>query len=222
MPSQPDHLLLRRYVAARECGDAKAARRLWEELAVNNFDRVQQIVKTFRFSPGGPGIPEHERGSAASEAYIRVVAMGANFRSREAGRYYAALVTCVQNSCRDFGRKELRHEKQSAGSVDKTYEPGGDAGPFDAALAAYDAELRERSVDAVEEELERLEAEHLVGWAINQVSNDNYREVLQMTYQQQIPAEEIAERLGISMDNVYARRSRGLKEVETILRDSRS
>ena len=61
-----------------------------------------------------------------------------------------------------------------------------------------------------------------MGWAINQVSNDNYREVLQMTYQQQIPAEEIAERLGISMDNVYARRSRGLKEVETILRDSRS
>ena len=220
MPSQPDHLLLCRYAATRESGDLELARDLWEQLAVNNFDRVQQIVKAFRFYPGGPGIPEHERGSAASEAYMRVVAMGASFRNSEAGRFYAALVTCVQNACRDFGRKELRHEKHTAGSIDTPFEPGGEAGPFDAALAAYDAELRERSTEAVEDEVERLQAEQLVGWGITQISNDNYREVLQMTFQS-IAAEEIADQLGISMDNVYARRSRGLKELERILSDSR-
>ncbi len=221
MPGEPDHLLLRRYAVARDNGDLDLAAELWEQLAVNNFDRVKQIVKAFRFTPGGRGIPEHEWGSAASEAYIRVVAMGASFRGHEAGRFYAALVTCVQNSCRDFGRKELRHERHSAGSIDKPFEPGGEAGPFDAALAAYDAELRERAADAVEDEVERLRAEQLVGWGIQQIHNDNYREVLEMTFQN-IPAEEIADQLGISMDNVYARRSRGLKELERILSDSRS
>src|SRR3954471_21405463 len=145
MPNQPDHLLLRAYADARQDGRLDDAAELWKQLAVNNFDRVKQIVKAFRFSPGGPGSPDHERGSAASEAYIRVIAMGADFRKREAGQFYAALVTCVQNTCRDVGRKELRHQKRAAGSLDSTYELGGEAGPYDGALAAYDAALREQS-----------------------------------------------------------------------------
>ena len=222
MPAEPDHLLLRRYAAARARGDLPSATQIWEQLAVNNFDRITQIVKAFRFSPGGPGLPEHEWGSAASEAYLRVLAMGANFQAQEAGRFYAALVTCMQNSCRDYGRKELRHERRIQGSVDQSFEPDGEAGPYDAALAAYDAELRRRTADAVEEELGRQEAEHLVGWAIGRISNDNYREVLEMTYFHKLTAEQIADQLGISVDNVYARRSRGVRELETILRDLRS
>lgn len=222
MPCEPDHLLLRRYCDARDNGQSAEAVVLWEQLAVNNFDRVTQIVKTFRFSPGGPGLPDHEWGSAASEAYMRVVAMGASFRHREIGRFYAALVTCVQNSCKDFGRKELRHDRRAAGSVDARFEPDGEAGPFDTALAAYDAHLREQVSDALDAEHSRVEAEQLVAWGISQVTNDNYREVLEMTWLHKLPAEEIADQLGISMDNVYARRSRGGKELEKILRDLRS
>src|SRR4051794_4816362 len=114
MPCEPDHLLLRRFVAARDRGDVELAAELWKQLAVNNFDRVTQIVKAFRFSPGGPGLPEHERGSAVSEAYPRVIAMGAKFHEREIGQFYAALVTCVQHTCQDYGRKELRHDKRVA------------------------------------------------------------------------------------------------------------
>ena len=222
MPCQPDHLLLSHYVDARERGELELARSLWEQLAVNNFDRVKQIVKAFRFSPGGRGLPDHEWGSAASEAYIRVIAMGASFRHREVGRFYAALVTCVQNSCKDFGRKELRHDKRAAGSVDARFEPDGEAGPYDKALAAHDEYLREQVGDALRAEHSRVEAEQLVAWGISQVANDNYREVLEMTWLQKLPAEEIADRLGISMENVYARRSRGGKELEKILRDLRS
>ncbi len=222
MPYQPDHLLLRGYAAAREGGRLEEAAELWAQLAVNNFDRVKQIVKAFRFSPGGPGIPDHEQGSAVSEAYIRVVAMGADFRKREAGQFYAALVTCVQNTCRDFGRKELRHQKRAAGSLDTTYEPGGEAGPYDAVLAAHDAWLRDQSVGAVEDERDRLQAEQLVAWAIGQVANANYRQVLELTWLDQMPGDEIAAQLGVSIENVYARRSRGLKELERILRDLRS
>jgi len=218
MPCEPDHLLLRRFVSARDRGDVELAAKLWQQLAVNNFDRVAQIVKAFRFSPGGPGLPEHERGSAVSEAYPRVIAMGAKFHEREVGQFYAALVTCVQNTCRDYGRKELRHDKRVAGSLNATFEPDGEAGPFDKALAAYDAHLRAQATDALDAEHSRANAEQLVAWGISQIENDSYREVLEMTYLHTISAEEIADQLGISMDNVYARRSRGVKELEKILR----
>jgi RNA polymerase sigma factor (sigma-70 family) len=218
MACDPDPLLLRRYADAHDRGQHELAAQLWEQLAVNNFDRVRQIVKAFRFSPGGPGLPEHEWGSAASEAYLRVIAMGAGFRNREIGRFRAALVTCVQNACRDYGRKELRHERRAAGSVDEKFDPGGGAGPYDAALAAYDAELRERAGDAVEAERSRTQAEQLVAWAIAQVGNAGYREVLELTWIEKLSGEEIVARLGITPDNVYARRSRGGKEMERILR----
>ncbi len=218
MACEPDQLLLRRYADAHERGERELAAELWKDLAVNNFDRVRQIVKAFRFSPGGPGVPEHEWGSAASEAYLRVIAMGAGFRNRELGQFRAALVTCVQNACRDYGRKELRHERRAAGSVDERFDPGGEAGPYDSALAAYDAELRERAGDALAAERSRLRAEELVAWAIAQVGNARYREVLELTWIEKLSGEEIVARLGITPDNVYARRSRGGKEMERILR----
>ena len=111
--------------------------------------------------------------------------MGASFRHREIGRFYAALVTCVQNSCKDFGRKELRHDMRAAGSIDSTFDPDGEAGPFDGALAAYDQHLREQVGDALDEEHSRVEAEQLVAWGISQIANDNYREVLEMTWTSQ-------------------------------------
>jgi len=219
MPYEPDHLLLRQFVLARESEDLALAAAIWERLAVNNFDRVKQAVSAFRFSPGGPGIAPDERGSAASEAYLRVVSMGTNFAGREPGQFYAALWTCVENSCRDFGRKELRHGKHAAGSIDQTFDPDGEAGPYDAALAAYDAEQRDLARDAAQTERRTQQAETLIAWGIGRISNKNYREVLELTLLQKLPAEEIATTLGISIANVYARRSRGVKALEKILRD---
>jgi DNA-directed RNA polymerase specialized sigma24 family protein len=222
MPFEPDHLLLSRFVDAHERGDVAAAADLWERLAVNNFDRVKQIVRAFRFTPGGRGIPADEHGSAASEAFIRVMSMGANFRKREPGRFYAALVTCVENACRDFGRRELRHSKRRGGSIDQTYDPGGEAGPFDAALAAYDEHLRRQTDEAIAAELGRHEAEGLVAWGVSQIANDKHREALELTLLKKLSTAGATERLGISAENLYQRRRRGLLELERILRDSRS
>jgi RNA polymerase sigma factor (sigma-70 family) len=222
MPFEPDHLLLSQFVGAHERGDLAAAAELWQRLAVNNFDRVKQIVKAFRFTPGGSGIPADEHGSAASEAYLRVISMGANFRKREPGRFYAALYTCVENTCRDFGRKELRHDKRRRGSLDQTYEPGGEAGPFDAALAAYDEHLRRQTEEALDAEASRQEAEGLVAWGISQIENDKHREALELTLIRKLSTAEATERLGITAENLYQRRKRGLLELERILRDSRS
>jgi RNA polymerase sigma factor (sigma-70 family) len=219
MPFESDHDLLGRFVDAHQRGDLAAAGEYWERLAVNNFDRVKAGVKTFRFSPGGPGLPQDEHGSAASEAFLRVMAMSAGFRKRETGRFYAALSTCVEHACQDFGRKELRHQKRAKGSLDQRFEPEGEAGPYDAALAAYDADLRQQTQDALQSEASRQEAERLVAWGIGQITNDNYREVLELTYLKKLSGEEIADNLGISLDNVYQRRRRGLLELERILRE---
>jgi RNA polymerase sigma factor (sigma-70 family) len=222
MPYEPDHVLLRRYHEERDRGELEMAAQTWERLVVNNFDRIKQSVKAFRFSAGSRGLPHPEWGSAASEAYLRVIAMGANFRKPEIGRFYAALAKCVHNACMDYGRKDLRHERHSAGSVDARFDPDGEAGPYDAALAAYDGELRARSSDAVEDELDKQDAARMVAWGIGQMTNDKHREVLEMTYIKKLPAEESAQQLGITMDNIYQRRRRGVLELEKILRDSRA
>jgi RNA polymerase sigma factor (sigma-70 family) len=216
--SDRDEVLLQRYADAHEAGDREQAAKLWQELAVNNFDRVKQICKAFRFTPGGKGLPEHEWGSAASEAYLRVVAMGAGFRGRDLGQFRAALLTCVQNACRDYGRKELRHETHAAGSLDEPFDPGGEAGPFDAALARHEEERRRDAAEALEAEVRARWAASFIAWGIAQIENPAYREVLELTWFEKPSGEEIADRLGISIDNVYARRSRGLRDLERILR----
>jgi DNA-directed RNA polymerase specialized sigma24 family protein len=219
MSFEPDRVLLRRYHAAMSRGDKHAAMEAWDRLFVNNYDRITQTIKLFRFSAGGKGIPDHEWGAAASAAYLRVRALGGKFRKQEIEAYYAAIVHTTQNSCKDFGRREFRHTKRSSGSLDQRFDAASETGPYDVALASWDAARREQSTEGVIDELHKQWAENFVAWGIGQIKNDNYREVLEMTYIDKLEADEIAERLGISMDNVYARRSRGVRELGKILRD---
>jgi DNA-directed RNA polymerase specialized sigma24 family protein len=219
MPSEPDRFLLNRYHAAVSRGDSPAAAEAWEQLTLNNYDRIKQTVKLFRFSAASRGIPDYDQGSAVSEAYLRVRAMGANFRKQEIEAFYAALKQTVEHACRDFGRKEFRHERRSGGSLDERFENDSEVGRYSVALAAWEAARRERSAEAIADELKTQSVENFVAWGIRQVENDNYREVLELTYIDRLEAGEIAERLEISMDNVYARRSRGVRELGKILRD---
>jgi len=52
-----DDELIRRFCDHRDHrdrGDRERARELWEQLAITSFDRVQQLVKAFRFPGGEP------------------------------------------------------------------------------------------------------------------------------------------------------------------------
>src|SRR4029079_11953247 len=95
-------------------------------------------------------------------------------------------------------------------------------GPAAAALARYGAEPRPDVQEALEDEARRQRAESLARWGIAQVRNANYRAVLELTHLEQLDTAAIAARLGISIDNVYQRRRRGLTELEKILRAPRS
>ena len=218
MPFEPDRFLLRRYHAAMARGDRRAAGEAWDQLAEQNFDRIKQAVKLFRFSKlSNKRIPEFDQGSAASEAFLRVQALGANFRKQEIEAYYAAVVHTTQFACRDFGRKDFRHTKRSAGSLDERFDPDSEVGPYSGALAAWEAARRERSAERIREELEQDREENMVLWAISQIKNDKHREVLELTYRDKLTTDEIAERLGISKENAYQRRSRGLRDLKKIL-----
>src|SRR3954470_19847691 len=218
MPFEPDRFLLRRYHGALARGDLPAAAEAWDQLAVQNFDRINQTVKLFRFgAASGKGIPVVDQGSAVSEAFLRVQAMGASFRKQEVEAFYAALVQTVKFACQDFGRKEFRHTKKSGGSLDERFDPESEVGPYSGALAAWEASRHERASEQIVDELEAQREEGLISWAISQIKNEKHREVLKLTYDEKLTAEEIAERLGISRENAYQRRSRGLKELKKIL-----
>ena len=174
----------------------------------------------FRF-PGGERLPNDDLPDATNEAFIRANAMGPGFRGAAIGQFRAALHRCVHHSCMDYGRRELRHEKHAAGSLDERYEYADESGPYDAAIARHSLEREALAAESEAEEESRHETHDLVAWGIAQVENDNYRAVLEPTYLEGLSGDEIAERLKISPDNVYARRSRGVKQLEGILRDHR-
>jgi RNA polymerase sigma factor (sigma-70 family) len=181
---------------------------------------VQQLVKAFTF-PGGARIHVDRVPDATQEAFVRVLAMGKTFRESALGQFRVALVTCVRNSCLDYGRKELRHDKHAAGSLDERYEDGDETGPYAAAIARHSREREALEAEALADEESRLDARDFVAWGIGRVENGSHREVLELTLLEQLASDEIAERLDISHDNVYQRRHRGLKRLEEVLRDQR-
>jgi RNA polymerase sigma factor (sigma-70 family) len=193
----------------------------WEAVVLRNFDYIQQRIAAFRF-PSGRFIPEFDQGAVASEAWIRVQRL--EFRGSSVGELRAAIGQTVWNACMDWGRRDLTYDRHIAGSLD---EPGfdgeeGDRGRYEPELA--DVSRRLEAAAREDEDAEELRESEiaLVRWAIKQVRNDNYREVLHMTLVQKAAAETIAERLNITLANVYQRRRRGILELEKILRDQRT
>jgi RNA polymerase sigma factor (sigma-70 family) len=209
--------LFRLFCRHRDRGDAGRAARMWQHLALRNFDRVRAVVQTFRFNDGSR-IPAHDVDDAVQEAYLRVIAMGENFDGTALGQFRVAFKTCVFNSCKDFGRREWRHTKRAAGSLDDHYEDA-EASPYDSAIAKQSIAFEELMADIEADEEQLLIMSDLVAWGITQVKNDTYREVLQLTILDPTPSDEVAARLDITLDNVYQRRRRGMTQLEAILRD---
>jgi RNA polymerase sigma factor (sigma-70 family) len=217
-----DEQLVAEFARARDRGDRRRALAAWEQLAVNNYDRVAQLVKLFRF-PGGGAISLDDRDDATQEAFLRVSAMADNFRGVSVGEFRAAVRSAVHNSCMDFGRPVLRHARHAAGSLDEPVAIAEETGRsrYEGAIARMSAEQAAVSEEEAEEEERRTAAHDLVVWGIAQVANEGYRAVLELTYVEKLSGEEIAKRLQISEDNVYQRRRRGLQKLEKILRDQR-
>lgn len=210
-----DDELLRVVALAREDGTGRYAAKgktAWGLLAERHFDRVRGVVATFRH-PKRPDvrIPREERNDATQDAFIRLLRMLDNFKGKELPEYTAALRTCVIFACLDYCEQLMKQEMGIGGSLDETVGNEEDAaGRLDRRMAEL-ARRYEQARDEARDELGRL------GEAIDKLSEDK-RDCLRMTWEGFEP-QEIAERLGTSVDNVYQLRSRGLRELKGSLDD---
>jgi RNA polymerase sigma factor (sigma-70 family) len=179
-------------------------------------------VKAFHFPDTHEGFPPHRVDDAIQEAYLLVQAKAGKLRGSTEGEFYAALSQWVWNACMDYGRRELRHDRHAGGSLDElAFDESGDRSRFEGELEAEAGRRETERGDKEEAERSLARERALFEWAIAQIENDGYRRVLELTFIEKLTGEQIAERLDITPENVYQRRSRGLRKLQEILRERR-
>jgi RNA polymerase sigma factor (sigma-70 family) len=209
-----DDELLALVVGARETDNPIAketARRAWNELVERDVERVLGLVATWRLAGKDVRVAVQDRDDAAQHAFYRLLKMLANFRGGVIPQYRAAMATCVDWACREFCRREMRHEMGLGGSLDAQLvgDDGEGPGRFDSAVAAVS---------------EKLQADHehgrtvldAVARAIEGLPNENMKGVLRLTLEG-YQSREIGEQLGLSSANVYQLRSRALRRLTSEL-----
>lgn len=215
-----DDFFIRRFARARDNGDAEGARRIWEDACVRKFDLVAGLIRGHRF-PGGGYLAPADREDAQTECMLRIIQMGENFRGTTGAEFRAAIRRACWFGCMDVGRDVLAYEQKIGGSLDARYEDS-DAGKFDDVVERYMRDRADLAADAEQAQEQMQRDRELLHWAIGQVENENLRAVLELTFIEKLSGDAIAEQLGITPDNVYKRRERGLKKLEEILRDHRA
>jgi RNA polymerase sigma factor (sigma-70 family) len=204
---------IRRFVLARDAGDAAGAALLWERLVVDHKDRVRVWVAAWSHPGNGQRLPAAEYDDATQRALIAATLnMLRTFRGSSAGELRAALRTCTEYAAHNHWRAWVRHARHAAGSIDEPL-PGGEggAGRFDRELAAD--ELQRRLAEEG-----RRDLVDLLDDAIARVPSENQRRLLAMD-RLGVPDSEIAEVLDVSIANVYKLRERGLKKLKEVLGD---
>jgi len=193
--------------------DPDRAEALWWELVGRAFDRVRTTVTTFRWSPRGHDlrVDAAERDDVVTKALIRLHAARVSFEGPNLAVFRVYTVSTVKHACMDHLRQTMNREKHERGSIDERTEEGDEGGPLDAALG------RVAEIEAAQGH-ERMEAHWILREALDRIDNDTYREVLALTLDG-MPDTEIAAQLAIEINNVQARRSRGLKALTEKLRE---
>jgi len=195
---------LRRFVRARERGDAGAMRLAWEELVVDFHDRMDGLVgATHR---GRLDREEHELAVQLALAKFATNLL-TTFKGTSVGELVNASKRLAHGVCVDVQRASVRRRRHEGPSLDSGWAATGDDGP----TPAWDAEeaARVHTRDA-----ERADAREFVEWALPQLSGDR-RRVLELTlHGAELP--EIMRELAVSRDNAYQLRSRGLKDLRAL------
>ncbi len=196
---------LRRFLAARRAGDAVAMRRSWEEIVISLFDRMDGIVAaTHR---GRLDDEEHE--VAVQLALVRVSErLVHTFAGTSMGELVNATKTLARGICIDVQRSAVRTRRRSR-SLDAGWSADADDRPsavWEADEAAARFERAERDADA----------QAFLDWALPQLRGRR-RDVVERTFRGDgLP--EICDELGLTRDNAYQLRSRGLRDLAELKR----
>jgi len=203
----------RGYWRARDRGDEAQAARLWDDLAVFNYDRmlgkVAVMVRKMR------SLVAADVDEIAQEAYLRSLSMALRFEKRALGQARAAMVKAAYYTVMDWNRARVGEQRHEAGSFDDRHDYGEgvetDYSPYDSQVAGWDA-------DVTSEQVERLmELEHIDA-AIERLLNEDMRNVLKLT-KIGLESNTIAGTLGLTRDNVDQLRSRGVRRLRKLMTD---
>jgi RNA polymerase sigma factor (sigma-70 family) len=193
-----DEELLRRFVACREAGDGDGALHWWVKLVETKFDLVRLLVDR---RAGRYGLSHDEREEAVQAALVKLWRnMVRTFHGTTMGEWVNSTKTLVETTCMDVQRKAARRTEHEA-PVDVD-----DPEAWKGAAQAHEDHRRDA---------ERADAEDFVAWALSQIGDDRRRLALERGLDG-VPAEDIAAELGVSMANLYAIRSRGIKDLRKL------
>ena len=202
-----DEEKLRRFLVARRAGDEAGARRWWEELLTDNFDRIRGMVML----ESRRHLSHDEQEEALQRALVKIANnMIRTFRGTSMGEWVESTRTLVKYACMDTQRRAAvisKHER----SLERSGRDDDEAGRWDADVyAAIEAQRREQESD--EDDAEALrERQSFLDWAVPQLSPKR-RAVIELD-RAEVPVEEMQERLDVSRDVVYASRSRAIKDL---------
>lgn len=190
---------LRRFLEARAQGDAQQMRRWWDELVIDFFDRIDGVV----YATHRGRLDDEEHELAVQLAMTRFSArLIDTFQGVAMGQLVNACHTLARGICIDVQRTSIRDRRHGESP------PPTDEGTPDTRWEADEALRR------FERDERASEAREFVEWALPLVKEER-RRVLERTFHG-AEIEEIAAELGISRDNAYQRRSRGLKDLKRL------
>ena len=202
-----DEEKLRRFLAARRAGDEASARGWWEGLLTDNFDRLRAMVAL----ESRGRLSHDEQQEALQRALIRIAnKMIHTFRGTSMGEWVEATRTLVKFACIDTQRRATAISKYER-SLHNPSRDDEDTGRWDAAVYAAIEERRREQESLEDDAVELRHGQAFLDWAMPKLSPKR-RAVIELD-RQDVPVEEIQQRLGVSRDVVYASRSRALKDL---------
>jgi RNA polymerase sigma factor (sigma-70 family) len=194
---------LRRFVAARDQGDAAQMHRWWDELVLDFFDRINNVVEATHVGR----LDDEEHELAVQLAMMRFsTRLITTFRGASIGELVNACHTLAHGICIDVQRRSMRDRRRG----DRSLDAGWDA---EADEPAHSWESDE-SLRRFEQSQHAEETREFLAWALPQVK-DERRRVLELTFHG-AEVSEIAAELDITHDNAYQRRSRGVKDLKKL------
>jgi RNA polymerase sigma factor (sigma-70 family) len=199
---------LRAFVRARRRGDEALMRSTWRDLLASEWSRIRAFAAARRSPalPNGHLTPE-EVDELAQAVVVRLIDK-LHFEGESIGELRAFLLQATKYAFLDHLRAHIDEDRRRAGSFDDRGddETPGVGGRLDAEASALVVDTLDRVVDRA-----------VLDEAFAAMDEDKREVFLAMAGGE--PAAEIAERLGISVANVYQRNRRGLVQLQGLLKD---
>lgn len=204
-----DEDALQRFVACRDAGDVDGATAAWAEVVEVMYDRVVTLVAIH--GRREPGLNAEEQAEVVQRVLFTMWdRVRWTFAGVAMGQLVQTLKKVVSFRAADLIDEKVRQRKQDGASLD---ELRGDAGEGFAPAAAEVEEATWRWTRAEEQV-------GLSDWIDTGMAklDDREREVVQDALAK-VPAKVTAERLGVTMNNLYKLRERGLDRLAGYMKE---